>query len=101
MYKRQLPLAALVVHGLHHAQGKGFGTGVGVALARHILHALIQAGIAQACLLYTSSAAAHGDTVRTITACGVERKGDEVEITVTADGYLYNMVRILAGTRCV
>ena len=26
-----------------------------------------------------SSAAAHGDTVRTITACGVERKGDEVD----------------------
>ena len=47
-----------------------------------------------------SSTAAHGDTVRTITACGVERKGDEVEITVTADGYLYNMVRILAGTLC-
>ena len=47
-----------------------------------------------------SSAAAHGDTVRTITACAVARHGDEVEITVTADGYLYNMVRILAGTLC-
>ena len=47
-----------------------------------------------------SSAAAHGDTVRTITACTVTRKGDEVDITVTADGYLYNMVRILAGTLC-
>lgn len=47
-----------------------------------------------------SSAAAHGDTVRTITDCTVVRKGDEVEITVTADGYLYNMVRILAGTLC-
>lgn len=47
-----------------------------------------------------SSAAAHGDTVRTITACDVCRRGDEVEITVTADGYLYNMVRILAGTLC-
>lgn len=47
-----------------------------------------------------SSAAAHGDTVRTITACGAERHGDTVEITVTADGYLYNMVRILAGTLC-
>ena len=34
-----------------------------------------------------SSAAAHGDTVRRY-------------ITVTADGYLYNMVRILAGTLC-
>lgn len=45
-----------------------------------------------------SSAAAHGDTVRTITDCHVERYGDEVAISVTADGYLYNMVRILAGT---
>lgn len=45
-----------------------------------------------------SSVAAHGDTVRTITACRVERRGELVTITVTADGYLYNMVRILAGT---
>ena len=44
-----------------------------------------------------SSVAAHGDTVRTITRCTVERAGDRVTITVTADGYLYNMVRILAG----
>ena len=47
-----------------------------------------------------SSAAAHGDTVRTITDCRVTRRGDEVDIEVTADGYLYNMVRILAGTLC-
>ena len=47
-----------------------------------------------------SSAAAHGDTVRTITACTVQRRDDRVCITVTADGYLYNMVRILAGTLC-
>lgn len=47
-----------------------------------------------------SSAAAHGDTVRTVTACSVARRGDEVDISVTADGYLYNMVRILAGTLC-
>ena len=47
-----------------------------------------------------SSAAAHGDTVRTITDCHVTRRGDEVDIEVTADGYLYNMVRILAGTLC-
>ena len=45
-----------------------------------------------------SSVAAHGDTVRTITRCTVERAGDRVTITVAADGYLYNMVRILAGT---
>jgi tRNA pseudouridine38-40 synthase len=51
-----------------------------------------------------SSAAAHGDTVRTITECRVCRTGDMagdlIEIWVTADGYLYNMVRILAGTLC-
>lgn len=47
-----------------------------------------------------SSAAAHGDTVRTVTACTVAREGELLTITVTADGYLYNMVRILAGTLC-
>lgn len=45
-----------------------------------------------------SSVAAHGDTVRTISRCTVSRCGDRFVITVTADGYLYNMVRILAGT---
>ena len=45
-----------------------------------------------------SSVAAHGDTVRTITRCDVTREGEIFTITVTADGYLYNMVRILAGT---
>ena len=47
-----------------------------------------------------SSAAAHGDTVRTITDCTVVQNGDLFTISVTADGYLYNMVRILAGTLC-
>lgn len=45
-----------------------------------------------------SSVAAHGDTVRTITRCRVEQQEEMVLISVTADGYLYNMVRILAGT---
>ncbi len=45
-----------------------------------------------------SSAAANGDTVRTISACSVSRTGALVDIVVRADGYLYNMVRILAGT---
>ena len=45
-----------------------------------------------------SSVAERGDTVRTITACKAQRQGELVTITVTADGYLYNMVRILAGT---
>ena len=43
-----LPLVALVVHVLHHAEGEGLCAGVGVALAGHILHALIQAGVTEA-----------------------------------------------------
>lgn len=45
-----------------------------------------------------SSVAAKGDTVRTIYSCQVQRQGEHVTITVSANGYLYNMVRILAGT---
>ena len=38
------------------------------------------------------------DTVRCVSACGVTRRGDLVEIRVQADGFLYNMVRIIVGT---
>ena len=38
------------------------------------------------------------DTVRTVSHCSVERKGDLVTFSVQADGFLYNMVRIIAGT---
>lgn len=38
------------------------------------------------------------DTVRTISEFDVRREGDRVIITVAADGFLYNMVRIIAGT---
>ena len=36
--------------------------------------------------------------VRTIKDVKVERRGDEVVISVTGNGFLYNMVRIIAGT---
>jgi tRNA pseudouridine38-40 synthase len=50
--------------------------------------------------------AGHGreSTVRTVTACTVEEKPCEqpgcqrIDIDVAADGFLYNMVRIIAGT---
>ena len=58
-------------------------------VGRHDFLALCAAG---------SGPAARGDTVRTITRCTVEQSGELVTVTVTADGYLYNMVRILAGT---
>ena len=37
-------------------------------------------------------------TVRTIFRCDVAEAGQEVHITVQGDGFLYNMVRIIAGT---
>ena len=37
-------------------------------------------------------------TVRRLTACEVMRNGDLVQVSVTADGFLYNMVRIIVGT---
>ncbi len=36
--------------------------------------------------------------VRTVYDCAVKRAGDEVIISVTGSGFLYNMVRIIAGT---
>ena len=38
------------------------------------------------------------DTVRTVEYFRTERKGDLLEIYVKADGFLYNMVRIMVGT---
>lgn len=38
------------------------------------------------------------DTVRTVTECSVKRNGREIEVSITANGFLYNMVRIIVGT---
>ncbi len=38
------------------------------------------------------------DTVRTIYRCEVLREGDEIRIKICGNGFLYNMVRIIAGT---
>ena len=47
---------------------------------------------------FSSSKRTVVDTVRTITDASVTREGDFVTLSVTADGFLYNMVRIIAGT---
>ena len=36
--------------------------------------------------------------VRTVKDCSVKRRGELVEIRISADGFLYNMVRIIVGT---
>lgn len=47
---------------------------------------------------FCSSGSPVETTVRTISECFVEKRGDTVTLTVTADGFLYNMVRIIVGT---
>lgn len=38
------------------------------------------------------------DRVRTVEKNSVDREGDEIVLTIAADGFLYNMVRIIMGT---
>ena len=38
------------------------------------------------------------DTVRNITSLTVTREGDFIDVKISADGFLYNMVRIIVGT---
>lgn len=40
------------------------------------------------------------DSVRQIYDCRAERSADMITITVSGNGFLYNMVRIIAGTLC-
>lgn len=47
---------------------------------------------------FSSSGRTVTDTVRTIYSCSVEKDGDMIIIKVSADGFLYNMVRIIVGT---
>lgn len=47
---------------------------------------------------FCSSGSSVGSTIRTVTDCSVTRVGDDVIISITADGFLYNMVRIIVGT---
>ncbi len=47
---------------------------------------------------FSSSKRTVTDTVRTITECKVWRRDNLVLISVTGNGFLYNMVRIIVGT---
>ena len=47
---------------------------------------------------FCSRAKMKKSTLREIYALSVERDGNEIRISVTADGFLYNMMRIIAGT---
>ncbi len=47
---------------------------------------------------FCGSGAQVKSTVRTITAMSVDREGDMITIRISGTGFLYNMVRIIAGT---
>ena len=40
------------------------------------------------------------DTHRTVKYLEISRDGDMIDIRIAADGFLYNMVRIIVGTLC-
>lgn len=47
---------------------------------------------------YMSANSSVTDTVRTIYSLNIEREAEDVCISVSGDGFLYNMVRIIVGT---
>ena len=47
---------------------------------------------------FMASGSSVSDTVREVVSARVERQGDVIEFYVAADGFLYNMVRIMTGT---
>ncbi|MEE1329644.1 MAG: tRNA pseudouridine(38-40) synthase TruA [Acutalibacteraceae bacterium] len=47
---------------------------------------------------FSSSGRSTDDTVRTVSDCSAEQRGNTVVIKITANGFLYNMVRIIVGT---
>ncbi len=83
---RPLGLRHMVYHTRHTLDAQAMDAAAGRLLGEHDFEGF--------------SAAGHGreSTVRTIHRCGVERDGDRVMITVEGSGFLWNMVRIIAGT---
>lgn len=47
---------------------------------------------------FCSKAKGKKSTVRNVYAVTIQRNGHELQISVTADGFLYNMMRIIVGT---
>jgi len=75
--------------------------------AWHVPHALDDAAMAESAgdflgthdfRAFCASGSSVKTTVRTITECRVERIEKTIEFTVSGNGFLFNMVRIMAGT---
>lgn len=113
---REIEEADEKFHAQFHAKSKVyrytiFNSPIRTALDRHFVHSfglkLDEGRMAEAakCLVgehdfrsFTTEAWAKTNTVRTVKDIRVERDGDLITISVEANGFLYNMVRAIAGT---
>ena len=81
------------------AIGRQFMAHVPLALDAALMHEEAQALIGtHDFAAFAASGSVVKSTVRTIYRAQVTRRGDEVELLLLGDGFLYNMVRIIAGT---
>ncbi len=72
---------------------------VGQRLDDSVMHAAAQALTGEHDFkAFTVASPEVSSTIRTITKIGVERRGDRIAISVTADGFLRYMVRRIAGS---
>jgi len=81
------------------AIGRQYSAHVPLPLDERLMHEEAQALLgAHDFAAFAASGSVVKSTVRTIYRASVARMGDEVSLLVLGDGFLYNMVRIIAGT---
>ena len=81
------------------AIGRQYAAHVPLALDAALMHEEAQALLGtHDFAAFAASGSVVKSTVRTIYRAQVTRSGDSVTLTVLGDGFLYNMVRIIAGT---
>ena len=81
------------------AVGRLYAAHVPLPLDERAMHAEAQALLGtHDFAAFAASGSVARSTVRTIYRAQVTRRGDEVELLLLGDGFLYNMVRIIAGT---
>ncbi len=108
--------ASPTFHARYHALGKTYrycidNAPVACVLVRHarahVPHRLDDARMREALLPVLgmhdftglcASGSVIKDKVRTVSVASLERDGDGLTLTISGDGFLYNMVRIIAGT---
>ena len=89
------------IHNAPHASAlyRSLTAHVPVALDVSLMHEAAQALVGtHDFAAYCAAGGSAKTTVRTIREIAVRREGDRVTLTVTGNAFLYNMVRIIAGT---